>query len=99
MPVAFSMARMFLPSLPIIRAFISSLGRGTTDTVISDAWSLDGERNYLFGFGSGLVLCLLFDVAHLDCNIPASFIKDLLGEELFGFVLGELSNFFKLLHH
>ena len=30
---------MFLPSRPISLAFISSLGRGTTETVISDAWS------------------------------------------------------------
>ena len=40
-PVAFSSVRMFLPSLPMMRAFISSLGRGTTDTVISEACSVE----------------------------------------------------------
>ena len=30
---------MFLPSLPIILPFISSLGSETTDTVVSDVWS------------------------------------------------------------
>ena len=30
---------MFLPSLPIILPFISSLGSATTDTVVSDVWS------------------------------------------------------------
>ena len=29
---------MFLPSLPIILPFISSFGRETTDTVVSEVW-------------------------------------------------------------
>ena len=39
MPVAFSSARIFLPSLPMILAFMSSLGSDTVDTVTSDVWS------------------------------------------------------------
>ena len=35
-PVSVSIVRMFLPSLPIIRPFISSFGRDTTETVASD---------------------------------------------------------------
>ena len=38
-PVAVSRARMFRPSRPMIRPFISSLGRGTTVTVVSLEWS------------------------------------------------------------
>ncbi len=38
-PVAVSMARMFRPSRPIMRPFISSLGSGTTETVASEEWS------------------------------------------------------------
>ena len=38
-PVRFSRARMFRPSRPMIRPFISSLGRGTTETVASATWS------------------------------------------------------------
>jgi len=34
-PVAISRARMFRPSRPMMRPFISSLGRSTTDTVVS----------------------------------------------------------------
>src|SRR5436853_116524 len=34
-PVAASMARMFRPSRPMMRPFMSSLGRGTTDTVLA----------------------------------------------------------------
>ena len=34
-PVNVSKVRIFLPSRPIIRPFISSLGRSTTDTVVS----------------------------------------------------------------
>jgi hypothetical protein len=33
------MARMFRPSRPMMRPFISSLGRGTTETVASATWS------------------------------------------------------------
>lgn len=36
-PVIVSSVRMFLPSRPIIRPFISSLGRVTTETVASAA--------------------------------------------------------------
>ena len=39
-PAADSKARMLRPFLPMIRPFISSLGRGTTETVTSDTWSL-----------------------------------------------------------
>ena len=35
MPVSVSNVRIFLPSLPMIRPFISSLGRFTTETVDS----------------------------------------------------------------
>ena len=38
-PVNVSKVLIFLPSLPIILPFISSLGRATTDTVVSDVWS------------------------------------------------------------
>jgi len=38
-PVAVSSVRMFLPSRPMMRPFISSLGRLTTLTVASDTWS------------------------------------------------------------
>ena len=38
-PVRVSSARMLRPSRPMIRPFISSLGRGTTETVASEAWS------------------------------------------------------------
>ena len=38
-PVAFSSARMFRPSRPMIRPFISSLGRSTTDTAASATYS------------------------------------------------------------
>ena len=38
-PVAASIARMFRPSRPIIRPFISSFGRSTTDTVFSATYS------------------------------------------------------------
>ena len=38
-PVRVSMVLMFRPSRPIIRPFISSLGRLTTETVVSATWS------------------------------------------------------------
>ena len=38
-PVACSSARIFLPSRPIIRPLISSLGNSTTETVVSATWS------------------------------------------------------------
>ena len=38
-PVSVSSVRMLRPSRPMIRPFISSLGRGTTLTVISATWS------------------------------------------------------------
>ena len=38
-PVSVSMLRMLRPSRPMMRPFISSLGRATTETVISLAWS------------------------------------------------------------
>ena len=38
-PVAFSSARMFRPSRPMIRPFMSSLGRSTTDTAASATYS------------------------------------------------------------
>ena len=38
-PVRVSMVRMLRPSRPMMRPFISSLGRGTTLTVISATWS------------------------------------------------------------
>jgi len=40
MPVAFSSVLILRPSLPMIRAFMSSFGRGTTETVISVACSV-----------------------------------------------------------
>ena len=38
-PVKVSRVLIFLPSLPIILPFISSLGNETTDTVVSEVWS------------------------------------------------------------
>ena len=38
-PVAVSRARMLRPSRPMMRPFISSLGRSTTETVLSTTWS------------------------------------------------------------
>ena len=38
-PVRVSNAFIFLPSLPIILPFISSLGRFTIETVVSEVWS------------------------------------------------------------
>ena len=38
-PVRVSRVRMLRPSRPMMRPFISSLGRGTTDTVASATWS------------------------------------------------------------
>ena len=38
-PVAVSRARMLRPSRPMMRPFISSLGSGTTLTVVSLQWS------------------------------------------------------------
>ena len=38
-PVRVSIVRIFLPSLPIIQPFISSLGSCTTDIVVSATWS------------------------------------------------------------
>ena len=38
-PVKVSNVFIFLPSLPIIRPFISSFGRATIDTVVSEVWS------------------------------------------------------------
>ena len=38
-PVSVSKARIFRPSRPMIRPFISSLGNVTTDTVDSATWS------------------------------------------------------------
>ena len=38
-PVAASIALIFLPSLPIRRPFMSSLGKGTLETVASDTTS------------------------------------------------------------
>ena len=37
-PVAFSKARMFRPSRPMIRPFISSLGMSTVLVVVSAVW-------------------------------------------------------------
>ncbi len=37
-PIDISMARMFLPSRPMMRAFMSSPGRSTTVTVDSATW-------------------------------------------------------------
>ena len=44
-PVAVSRVRIFRPSLPIIRPFISSLGKGTTVTVASLEWSAAQRAN------------------------------------------------------
>ena len=38
-PVMVSSVRMLRPSRPMMRPFISSLGSGTTETVVSAAWS------------------------------------------------------------
>ncbi len=38
-PVRFSSVRMFRPSRPMMRPFISSLGSGTTETATSATWS------------------------------------------------------------
>ena len=38
-PVMVSSVRMLRPSRPMMRPFISSLGRGTTETVASATWS------------------------------------------------------------
>ena len=38
-PVRVSSVRMLRPSRPMMRPFISSLGRGTTETVASATWS------------------------------------------------------------
>ena len=52
-PVAFSKARMFRPSRPMIRPFISSLGMSTVLTVVSAVCdggvALDGGREDLAG--------------------------------------------------
>ena len=38
-PVIVSKARIFLPSRPMMRPFISSFGNATTETVVSATWS------------------------------------------------------------
>ena len=40
-PVNISNVLIFLPSLPIILPFMSSLGKGTKDVVVSTVWSAE----------------------------------------------------------
>ena len=64
-PVSVSIARMLRPSRPMMRPFISSFGRSTTETVASDTVvggaALDGEGDDVFGLFVGCLFVLLFD--------------------------------------
>ena len=59
-PVSVSMVRMLRPSRPMMRPFISSLGRGTTLTVSSATGvrraALDGLGHHFAGAGLALLL-------------------------------------------
>ena len=72
-PVSVSMERMLRPSRPMMRPFISSLGSGTTETVISLAWSA-AQRWMAVAIISrarflGLVLVLGLDLADLGGHL------------------------------
>src|SRR6478736_178878 len=72
-PVRCSSARMFRPSRPMMRPFMSSDGNSTRVTVVSAAceaatrWSASATRFRARRFGPGLLLHL----AHLACELVA----------------------------
>src|SRR4051812_40061107 len=66
-PVACSKARMFRPSRPMMRPFISSDGRETTETVVSAVWSAAMRwmaREMIFLASLGIAARLLLAPAH-----------------------------------
>ena len=80
-PVRFSSARMLRPSRPMMRPFISSEGRCTTETVVSAAWlggeALHRHREDRAHAPLGVALGLLLDLAHVARALVADLVGDL----------------------
>ena len=81
-PVTVSMARMFRPSRPIIRPFMSSLGNVTTDTVVSATMSA-AERwmalttKFLARFSASAAACSSLSlIITARSETKASFVSD-----------------------
>src|SRR4030095_13675323 len=89
-PVASSSARMFRPSRPMMRPFRSSLGRSTTETVVSIACSaaLRCMASVMYWFG-------LEPLEEIRRIVPGVAF-DLLEEELLGFVGGQAGDTLQL---
>ena len=73
-------------------------GDGDLGRMIGSA-ALDREADDLFRVHVRLVLRLLFDVAYLQGNVVTGLVEDIFGEDLFGFLAGELGDLFQLLDH
>ena len=79
-PVAVSKARMFRPSRPMIRPFISSLGRATAATVLSAVCSAPSRWMAMEMIRArvpvGGAARLLLDVAHQGCGLAPGLVLD-----------------------
>ena len=88
-PVASSSARMLRPSRPMMRPFRSSLGRSTTDTVVSIACSaarsLDGFGDVLLGAVGGRLARFGVEPLEQVGGVVPRVAFDLLEQQLLGF--------------
>ncbi len=88
-PVRVSRVRMLRPSRPMILPFISSLGRLTVVTVISEATSV--ARRWIVvistsrAFLSAVSLCLLLDEVDRHLRVVARLVLEALDEHLLRF--------------
>ena len=89
-PVASSSARMFRPSRPMMRPLRSSLGRSTTDTVVSMACSAAlrwmASVMYCFALSAADLARLRIEALHQVGRIVPGVGLDLLQQQLTGFV-------------
>ena len=89
-PVASSSARMLRPSRPMMRPFRSSLGRSTTDTVVSigvlGGAALDGLGDVLLGAVGGRLARLGVEPLHQVGGVVPRVAFDLLEQQLLGLV-------------
>ena len=90
MPVACSRARMLRPSRPMMRPFISSLGRWTTDDRhlggVVDHDALDGGDDDVARLVLGLLAGLALDRAREAHGVVLGLLADLLEEHALGLV-------------
>ena len=88
MPVVFSRVRMLRPSRPMMRPFMSSEGRWTTDTVVSATWLAAvrwiRQREDVAGAAVGLAARLFFDLAHQLGHLVARLVLGLLEQHVLG---------------